>query len=223
MPPKKKSRSDVPQEPAPELPPDGEWYELKPREFRVTKTPTFEQYDSAAHTLAKMRDNGPFWIGDFVNFGEDTFGEMYSQVLRHFGEYEYQTVANYSSVMRRVPARVGARPHRKEELSFAHHDSVAKLPHTEQSYWLERALAEGLTSRQLRDLINPPEQGEERSFGAELESLILRIQEIMAIAPAEAKPYLKNAMDILRDIPGAIRHSAEQPAGEGTAEAVLSA
>lgn len=177
----------------------GDWYELKKRELYVVRPPTWGEYDIGGATFAEMRDSVPFWIGDYINIGEEMFGEMYTQALVHFGEYEYQTVANYASVMRRVPARVGKEQHRRKELSFAHHDAVAKLEIDEQRYWLQRAVDEKLTSRELRELINPEEDAEPRSFWQELDDLILDLHELKTIAPPFVVPYLQTALDALYD------------------------
>lgn len=188
---------------------NGDWYRLKPRELRLKRTPTWDEYGDLGYTLAEMRGNSPFWIGDFVNHGEEIFGEKYAQVLSVFGEYEYQTVANYASVMRRVPAERLSKPHRKDELYFGHHDAVAKLELKEQGYWLQRAVDEQLSIQDLRDLINPGEAIErEESFREDLNKLILKLQELIGGAPTEARPFLQVALDAMYDGLGEIKKAA---------------
>lgn len=124
---------------------DDGWCEFRETELFIVRVPTFEEYAEQAPALAGMMQSSPWWVGDYINFGEGTFGEKYSQVLDLFGKRSYQTAANYSSVCRRVSRSV-----RRADLTFSHHDVVASLPDDEQIALLSEAAEHGWTVKQLR-------------------------------------------------------------------------
>lgn len=179
---------------------DGNWYELRKRELHFKRAPTWDEYDEGGFVMGRMRGSVPFWIGDFINKGEETFGERASQATRHFGEREYQTVANYASVCRRVPARLGRKKHRRDELSFSSHEVVAKLDHEDQAYWLERAVKESLTSAELRALINADDDEEEsvvKPYFEVLDDIIIELTELKSASPAELRIHIDQALKAL--------------------------
>lgn len=114
----------------------------------MTRVPSFDEAAATGVALSAMTSDMPCWIGDFVNFCEATFGEKFSQILSLFPEGKYQTVANYTSVCKRVKPHV-----RRKELFFSHYDAVAKLDESKQIHWLKVAVDEGLSSRALRAAI----------------------------------------------------------------------
>lgn len=178
---------------------DGNWYELRKRELYVRRSPSWDEYDEVGFSLGGMRGSVPFWIGDYINRGEDTFSARYSQALTHFGQIDYYTVANYASVCRRVPARIGRKSHRRDELSFSHHDAVAAQTHKKQAYWLERAVKENLSSKELRALINPHPESEGKSMFEYLDDIILGLTELKAMSPAELRIHIDAALKELYD------------------------
>lgn len=181
---------------------DGNWYELRKRELYWKRAPTWDEYDEGGFVMGRMRGSVPFWIGDFVNQGEETFGERASQAYVHFGEREYQTVANYASVCRRVPARLGRKKHRRDELSYTTHEVVAKLDHADQAYWLERAVKEGLSSTELRALINADDDEDtiaSKSIHEYLDDIIIELTELKTASPAELRIHIDLALKALYD------------------------
>jgi hypothetical protein len=177
----------------------GNWYELRKRELYVRRSPSWNEYDTAGYALGSARGSIPFWIGDYINQGEDAFSERYSQALTHFGQIDYYTVANYASVCRRVPARIDRKRHRRDELSFSHHDAVAAQTHKKQAFWLERAIKEKLSSKELRALINPHPEGEGKSVHEALDDIILDLTELKAMSPAELRIHIDAALKELYD------------------------
>lgn len=177
---------------------DGEWYELRKRELHVRRTPNWEEFDVSGFVLGRMSGSIPFWIGDYVERGEELFSEKFSQALIHFGDRNYQTIANYASVCRRVPARYRNKPHRRDELSFSHHDAVAALTHAKQSYWLQRAVDEEISSKDLRALVNPKTEGDTKSVYEALDDFILGLIELKTISPAELRIHIDEAIEALR-------------------------
>ena len=94
--------------------------------------------------LWKMKEGIPWWIGDLCNFGEDE-----GKGLNHVRSlYSDGTIKNAMWVCRRIePSR------RREELKFGQHQVVTPLPTEEQDRWLEIAVCNRLTVKQLRNEI----------------------------------------------------------------------
>lgn len=86
-----------------------------------------------------------WWIGDWLRYGNERFGERYVRAARITG-YDVQTLMNMVYVASRFePSR------RHEALSFSHHAELAALDPDEQDHWLAQAEAERLSVRCLRD------------------------------------------------------------------------
>ena len=104
---------------------------------------SFEEWMKVGRTLSDMANSTPWWIGDWVNFGE-RYGETYSQGLTLWN-CAYQTLANMAFVSRQFPPET-----RWAGLSWTHHRYAASLDPVERKALLERALQEEWTSRQLQ-------------------------------------------------------------------------
>jgi len=86
-----------------------------------------------------------WWIGDWLRYGNERYGERYARAARITG-YDVQTLMNMVYVASRIePSR------RREGLSFSHHAEVAALERDAQDHWLARAEADRLSVRCLRD------------------------------------------------------------------------
>lgn len=124
---------------------DDSWFDQTLRGMRIVRPPTFDEWYNTGAQLAVIQRSLPMLIGDFLNAGEDTFGEKYSQVVNLFGEYEYHTVANYAHVMRKVPyeRRIGG-------LTYSHYKAVAYLEdEQEQIDAQEKAKENSWTAKEL--------------------------------------------------------------------------
>lgn len=128
-----------------------DWYQMTEKGLKIEAPPSFEQWESLGYTLAFLDDSLAKVIGDWVNIGEGTFGEKYSQALNVFGEKSYGHVANCASTMKRVlyEDRIG-------DLTFSHLQVVAPLTPKEQREWQQKAIDNGWTASQLRREVNPP-------------------------------------------------------------------
>lgn len=121
---------------------------------------TFENWQRLGRLLGHFRRGSDWWIGDWLNFGQEVFGEESAQAVEatraeRFSEAERitglapQTLLNISSVCNRV-----ARSRRRTELSFSTHAAVAALEPDEQKEWLSRAVQEEWTVADLRAAIH---------------------------------------------------------------------
>lgn len=113
--------------------------------LRITPDVTFEQWAAIGRSLDALGRSLQFAVGDWINFGENHYGEMYSQAVE-FTTYDYHSLINLAAVARRVPMSL-----RKDELSYSHHAAVAYLNNSEtQVQLLDEADQNDWTVRQLR-------------------------------------------------------------------------
>lgn len=118
---------------------------------------SIEEWMKVGKTLSDMQNSIPWWVGDWINYGEASFGETYSQGLTLW-DYGYQSLANMAYVARQYP------PETRTGLSWTHHRYAASLPLEERSGLLAKATEEEWTSRQLQvevAKIKEPDTGEE--------------------------------------------------------------
>ncbi len=112
-------------------------------QFGREKMP-YEEWAKLGKELHKVRQWSAWAIGDWLNYGEQKYGEMYAQALSDT-QYSYQTLANMKHVSSRfeISRRAG-------KLSWSHHAEIAAFPHKEQEKWLERAEAGDWSKADLR-------------------------------------------------------------------------
>ena len=118
---------------------------------------SFSEWKKVGETLADMQNSIPWWVGDWINYGEAKYGETYSQGLTLWN-HAYQSLVNMAYVARQYP------PETRTGLSWTHHRYAASLPLEERSGLLEKALKEEWTSRQLQTevaKIKEPDTGDE--------------------------------------------------------------
>lgn len=89
----------------------------------------YNEWEEIGKSLRQAEGAIQFWIGDWLNYGEQKYGEMYAQALDNT-DCEYQTLRNYKYVADRVELSL-----RKDNLSFNHHATVAPLEPEEQVRW----------------------------------------------------------------------------------------
>lgn len=136
-------------------------FRFLPTGLIVKDNPTFEEWEECGLLLAHIQKRVHWWIGDWLNYGERRWGEMYAQAMSESG-FNYQTVANDRYVAGKIEFS-----RRRENLTFSHHVEVASLPPPEQDRWLDYAEEEELTTRQLRQEIKQAKEEERREREAE--------------------------------------------------------
>ena len=112
--------------------------------MEITQFMDFEKWESIGKTLRRVQGCVMWWIGDWVRWGEAQYGEKYSQALDET-DYAYGTIANSVWVCGQIEAS-----RRREELSFGHHQEVAKLEAGLQNSWLKMAVDEKWSVKDLR-------------------------------------------------------------------------
>jgi hypothetical protein len=121
-----------------------EGFKFKAMELVIEGKHTIEEWLDAGRLLTGMESSLNWWIGDWLVFGEHTYGQKYSQaeaVTKH--RQDYLKACNF--VSSKVPAqnRIGG-------LSWSHHREVAALPVAEQKKWLNKALENEWAVSELR-------------------------------------------------------------------------
>jgi len=109
----------------------------------------YDTYESIGAMLGALHQASSFLVGDYLLYGEYTYGEKYTQAALLLGLSE-QTLANYASIAKRVPPE-----RRRVGVSFSIHGEVASLPPELQSHWLDVAANEHLTKQEVRDRLRP--------------------------------------------------------------------
>jgi hypothetical protein len=85
-----------------------------------------------------------WWIGDWLRYGNERYGERYARASRATG-YDAQSLMNMVYVASRFePAK------RREALSWSHHAEVAPLDPEDRDSWLDLAETQRLSVRSLR-------------------------------------------------------------------------
>ena len=112
----------------------------------------YESYESIGAMLGALHQAAGFLIGDYLLYGEHTYGEKYTQAALLIG-LSPQTLTNYASIAKRVPPG-----RRNASVSFSIHGEVASLSPEEQERWLAIAASERLTKQEVRERIRPPKE-----------------------------------------------------------------
>lgn len=107
---------------------------------------TKDEWMDVFKALKQVEGCVQFWIGDCLAYRQQKWG-MYDDIIEETG-YDKQTLKNLKSVSENVPSTV-----RLPDLSFTHHAEVAKLTPEKQELFLNKAVEEKLSVRELRNEI----------------------------------------------------------------------
>lgn len=133
----------------------GEFFLLHETGLEIQRSPTYEAWAEMGHVFALAHKALPFAIGDWLNFGEDRFGEEASQAVdvSHFSE---ETLKVYRWVSKQIPME-----RRFPNLTFKHHMVVAGMPEARQRTWLGKAsIGEWSVATLQREIRDAVEDGE---------------------------------------------------------------
>ena len=137
---------------------------MTPTAWDVAGEMSLQEWSQSGRRLGIIGRGTGWWIGDWVNYGNARFGERYVRAARITG-YDVQTLMNMVYVASRFE-----RTRRRQNLSFSHHAELAALDPAEQDYWLERAEAERLSVRCLREEVRRARRLLESEQGADADS-----------------------------------------------------
>ena len=109
----------------------------------------YESWAKDGVLLCEMHALMPFAIGDWLNFGEQVYGQKYSQALSMTG-LEYGTLVKYLMVSKAFPE--GRRRNSSEHyrISWSHYRMLLGKPEEDQDKWLDACQVNEMTVRALR-------------------------------------------------------------------------
>jgi hypothetical protein len=95
--------------------------------------------------LKTIESANQFWVGDWINANWGKYEHGKYDEAEKLG-YEKDAVRDYDYVSKKVKSAV-----RTADLSFHHHKQVAKFPETEQIEWLQKAVDNKWSVRDLKN------------------------------------------------------------------------
>lgn len=118
--------------------------EVTATSWRPARELTYEEWATAGQALQQIGRAWQWWVGDWLTYGEQRYGEKYAQAVDLTG-LGYQALADAAWVAAAVELSV-----RNENLSWSHHRAVAGLEPGEQTEWLAWAERNRASVRELR-------------------------------------------------------------------------
>ena len=130
---------------------------LTPISLTVKLGTLYPEWEKIGKTLQGIGRAMPWWVGDWIRFGETAYGEKHAQAISETG-LDYQTLANYAWVCGKIEFS-----RRRENLSFRTHAEVARFEPEEQNKWLDKTEKEEWGSNELREEIRNKKIRDDRS------------------------------------------------------------
>ena len=96
-------------------------FRLQPLGLQVVGTPTYEQWEAYGGVLWMLGQAAQWAIGDWIEYGEATYGEKYTQA-EALTKRSPDSLMNLAYVARRFPIS-----RRRENLGWSFHAEVASL------------------------------------------------------------------------------------------------
>ncbi len=118
-----------------------------PMEYKPEVSLSFEDWEADLTGFLIRQNSLPWKLGACLAYGEEHFGEQFSQALPEEG-YALKSLKNYIWVHERVPLHV-----RRPELSWSHHQVIAKCDQALQVQWLERCVKGGWSLKEFRQQV----------------------------------------------------------------------
>lgn len=102
------------------------------------------EWSLAGQRLGMVDRCSPWWIGDWIRYGNAKFGEKYGRAAKITG-YDVQTLMNRVYVASHIEIS-----RRRENLSWSHHEAVASLAPEVQDRWLDAAIEHKMSVADMR-------------------------------------------------------------------------
>src|SRR5687768_15608880 len=99
----------------------GDIGETTPVSWQPRGTLKFEEWQAIGNTLQQVGASLNWWVGDWLNYGEQRWGEMYAQAVEITG-WDYNRLSKAKWVSASVQFC-----NRLQKLSWTHHHEVASL------------------------------------------------------------------------------------------------
>lgn len=121
-----------------DLVPYGKEFDITPTGLTIHGTPTLRACGKLLRGLRAVEQGIQFAIGDAIRYIEERFGEQASQVIDSELGWSQSTIDVYRWTAQNVPSE-----NRRPDLSYSHHQAVAKLQPQDQRKWLAQAAGTG--------------------------------------------------------------------------------
>lgn len=108
---------------------------------------SFDQYQAIGRTFQQIQHSLSWWMGDWMNYGEQKFGDIAAQAVEDTGK-SIETLLKWKAVAFRVSRQI-----RRKELGWTHHFYVAYVPEEYRGPLLDMAVNLDLASRQLKEVV----------------------------------------------------------------------
>ena len=178
-------------DPVPAL--SNEWFSATPTGLVVRHMDVpFEVWQEYGRGLARVESAIQWVIGDWLNFGEQRYGETYAQALDVWPETKIESMYDYKYVASRISFR-------NENLTWTHHKVVAKMETEEQIDWLKAAVEANWTSKQLREQIVAEGKGVDPGLASLIRAALRNASDAVPKAEGDVKAMLVTVVQNLRD------------------------
>jgi hypothetical protein len=114
----------------------------------------YPEWVAAGRRIGAMGRASNWWVGDWIRYGTERWGEKYLAAARMTG-YDVHSLRNMAYVASRFELSL-----RRDNLTWSHHALLAALAQDEQIHWLDRATAERLSVADLRTELRASQRGE---------------------------------------------------------------
>lgn len=104
----------------------------------------FSGWIQQGQRLGKISRGAQWWLGDWLAYGTNKYGETYVKAARITG-YDVQSLMNMTYVASRFEIS-----RRRENVTWSHHATLAALAPADQDAWLERVVGDRLSVSCLR-------------------------------------------------------------------------
>lgn len=118
--------------------------DLSPISYQCTSGTTYDDWARDGALIQSIAGASTWWVGDWLNAGEQRWGETYTQAVEQTG-LSVKTLSNAQWVANSIPPA-----ERRRDLTFSHHSETAQMSSEDRASWLDRAATEQWTQRELR-------------------------------------------------------------------------
>jgi DNA modification methylase len=127
---------------------------INPRGLTVAGNPTYDEWYQAGERLRYLEGALMWAIGDWLNYGEQKYGEMYAQAMEAT-DYSYQTLRDAKWVAGEIVSST-----RQFDVPFGHYKEVAAQEPEVRDELLAAAEAGGWTQKQMREAVQTYKRAE---------------------------------------------------------------
>jgi hypothetical protein len=114
----------------------------------------YPEWLAAGRRIGAMGRASNWWIGDWIRYGTERWGEKYVAAARLTG-YDTHSLRNMAYVASRFQSSL-----RRDDLTWSHHALLAALGQSEQRRWLDRASSERMSVADLRTELRSAKRAE---------------------------------------------------------------